>query len=137
MGTRQSETLTVGSYTEEEETVEGQSCVTEIQNSDGEMFYDGVFSDDDDASSEENEGDYETDLEVDEESKIHISVIYKRGFLTTELSLIHKWSSGQRIYKISGFFFDPICTHSFCSCCSVSWLCKNKYLLIKQGFQSF
>ena len=42
--------------------------MTEIQNSDGEMYYDGVFSDEE--SAEENEGDYETDLEVDEESTI-------------------------------------------------------------------
>ena len=58
--TRQSEAMTTGSCDQEE------SCVTDAQNSDGEMYY-AVFSDDE--SSESQEGDYETDLEVDEESK--------------------------------------------------------------------
>ncbi|MEW8204426.1 MAG: hypothetical protein AB2764_20190 [Candidatus Thiodiazotropha endolucinida] len=58
--------MTNGSFAEDEHGL-GKSCVTEIQNSDGEMYYDGVFSDEE--SAEENEGDYETDLEVDEESK--------------------------------------------------------------------
>ena len=69
MGTRQSEAMTIGSCAEEEETLGRESCVTEIQNSDGEMFYDGVFTDDEE-SAEENEVDYETDLEVDEESEL-------------------------------------------------------------------
>ena len=42
--------------------------MTDVQTSDGEMYY-GVFSDDE--SSESNEVDYETDLEVDEESKLN------------------------------------------------------------------
>ena len=59
IGTRQSEATTIESCDQEE------SCVTDVQTSDGEMYY-GVFSDDE--SSESNEVDYETDLEVDEES---------------------------------------------------------------------
>lgn len=66
--TRPSETITTGSFAEDEHGL-GKSCVTEIQNSDGEMYYDGVFSDEE--SAEENEGDYETDLEVDEEKWLH------------------------------------------------------------------
>ena len=71
IGTRHSEAMTIGSCTEEE-TLGRESCVTDIQNSDGEMFYDGVFTDDEE-SAEENEVDYETDLEVDEESKLRLN----------------------------------------------------------------
>ena len=63
IGTRQSEATTIESCDQEE------SCVTDVQTSDGEMYY-GVFSDDE--SSESNEVDYETDLEVDEESKFKL-----------------------------------------------------------------
>ena len=70
VGTRHSEAMTIGSCTEDE-TLGRESC---DDDGDGEMFYEGVFTDDEE-SAEENEVDYETDLEVDEESKVRLDLI--------------------------------------------------------------